>query len=109
MIANILSGFFTICLLLLTVYYLLIYVDPSKKGFLSTIKKFLYSTIPHLLKSLIKTIFGEKAILKLNQGVNYLCYRKNPVIQIYYIAIILTSNTVYLVKGFKYVPGPSVG
>jgi hypothetical protein len=80
MIENILTGLITVGLMLATVYYLFIYVDPAKKGCLSAIKRFLYTTIPSLMLSTVQLVFGEAGLLFVNKNVHYLCYSRNPAV-----------------------------
>jgi palmitoyltransferase len=56
-----------------------------------------------------RAILGDFITEKLLAIFNYICYEKNPIVQIMYLILAIGGFAIYVVVGFwKYIPGPYV-
>mmetsp|Transcript_62725 Transcript_62725/g.141637 ORF Transcript_62725/g.141637 Transcript_62725/m.141637 type:complete len:392 (-) Transcript_62725:117-1292(-) len=64
---------------------------------------------PSALKKLLERCCGKRAPAFLDWLWNYLCYRSNPVVQIFYLAVVVGGFTTYVAHGFPHLPNRFVG
>jgi hypothetical protein len=56
-----------------------------------------------------RAVLGDFIIDKILGVFNYICYQKNPIVQIMYLILAIGGFAIYVVIGFwKYIPGPYV-
>lgn len=72
--------------------------------------RFFSSTLPSLMKSLLSTLpFGAKIISCCASSGNYVMNRRNPILQIFYLILVVGGFFVWLYVGYPYIPNPRLG
>ena len=98
-------GTATVILLVVCFFYLFIFVDPRGSGVLPSTRRFLYETLPSLFRSTVKSICGQRALDGIDRLIKYVCFSKNPLVQIMYVLLAGGGFVVYVIIGFnKYIP-----
>mmetsp|Transcript_5440 Transcript_5440/g.9178 ORF Transcript_5440/g.9178 Transcript_5440/m.9178 type:complete len:199 (+) Transcript_5440:108-704(+) len=60
-------------------------------------------------RNICKKVMGAYMFDKLRSVVNWIAYKPNPLIQIFYLVIAVGGFIVYIQRGFGYIPGPYIG
>ncbi|CAD8211756.1 unnamed protein product [Paramecium pentaurelia] len=76
--------------------YLLVCVDPNSPGLLGIMNRFVFNTIP----TIIKKILGERIFTIFQRAVDYFFYSNHPLVQIFYVLVAVGGYLVYLYFGF---------
>eukprot|EP00929_Paragymnodinium_shiwhaense_P058449 TRINITY_DN29268_c0_g1_i1.p1 TRINITY_DN29268_c0_g1~~TRINITY_DN29268_c0_g1_i1.p1 ORF type:complete len:389 (+),score=97.26 TRINITY_DN29268_c0_g1_i1:169-1335(+) len=61
-------------------------------------------TLPRLLKQVLAKIFGQKAPDALDGCWQYVCYRSNPIVQVFYLLVVIGGYLVFAYYGYPYLP-----
>lgn len=96
------SVFFMICFC----YFFVIFVDPNSTGVLGKMRIFIFETLPALLKRIATMLCGARFANGTTSIWTFLCFKKNPFGQLFYLLCSAGSLFVYISVGFKkYIPG----
>ena len=60
---------------------------------------------PRALKSVLRRIFGPKGADFLDWLWEYVCYTSNPLVQIFYLCVVVGGYLVFVAYGYPHVPG----
>mmetsp|Transcript_11717 Transcript_11717/g.33739 ORF Transcript_11717/g.33739 Transcript_11717/m.33739 type:complete len:383 (+) Transcript_11717:133-1281(+) len=61
---------------------------------------------PAALKWALKKCFGPRAPAVLDAVWTYLCYKSNPIVQLFYLAVLVGGYIVFVIAGYSHVPSP---
>mmetsp|Transcript_23248 Transcript_23248/g.66076 ORF Transcript_23248/g.66076 Transcript_23248/m.66076 type:complete len:382 (-) Transcript_23248:118-1263(-) len=65
--------------------------------------------LPWALKKALEKCCGKRAPAALDWLWNYLCYRSNPIVQIFYLCVVVGGFLTFVAHGFPYIPNRLVG
>ena len=99
---------FAIGLLVVAFLYLLVCVDPHGTGVLPKIKVFFFETLPSSLRAIGTKICGKRVVKCVDGSARYICYERNPLVQIVYFVCAFGGFFVYVQDGFPRVPNKHV-
>lgn len=85
------------------VFYFCI-LDTNSKSLNGNISRYLVYVLPEQFSSLVKNILGEKIHSQLNSIVEYVLYKKNPLLQITYLLILNGAFILWLCFGQPQLP-----
>jgi len=60
--------------------------------------------LPRMLKKLLEKCLGKRAPAALDWLWNYLCYTSNPLVQVFYLVIVVGGFIVFVSAGFPHIP-----
>eukprot|EP01017_Pseudomicrothorax_dubius_P035436 TRINITY_DN4959_c0_g1_i3.p1 TRINITY_DN4959_c0_g1~~TRINITY_DN4959_c0_g1_i3.p1 ORF type:complete len:341 (-),score=71.14 TRINITY_DN4959_c0_g1_i3:35-1057(-) len=81
--------------------YLILCVDPNKKGLLPWLHRLLYEKIPAVVKKYGTLLFGRRLMNGVEGAINWVCFRNNPLVQIFYLIVTVGGYIMYLYFGFS--------
>lgn len=81
-------------------FYLFVCIDPNTKGFLGAMRFFFLVYFPNKLKRVGITIFGLKFVNVVEKICRYICYERNPLVQLFYLGFIIPSFYFWYWHGF---------
>mmetsp|Transcript_42823 Transcript_42823/g.121020 ORF Transcript_42823/g.121020 Transcript_42823/m.121020 type:complete len:385 (+) Transcript_42823:143-1297(+) len=61
---------------------------------------------PTALKWALQKCFGPRAPAALDAAWTYLCYRSNPIVQFFYLGVLVGGYIVFVIAGYSHVPSP---
>ena len=95
-------------LFVISFLYLCVCVDANSGGILAQIKIFFVDTAPSSIKQGARRICGDWFVEKINDIATYICWKRNPIVQILYLICAVGGFGIYVIKGFIHVPNKYV-
>eukprot|EP00742_Colponemidia_sp_Colp-10_P007228 GILJ01007768.1.p1 GENE.GILJ01007768.1~~GILJ01007768.1.p1 ORF type:complete len:397 (+),score=35.23 GILJ01007768.1:43-1233(+) len=81
---------------------------PSGTGPLDVVHRLLFVHAKNLIKSSILLVCGQRMVNKLENFWFYLCFTNHPLLQFFYLILVIGGFFVYWTYGFIHIPGPYV-
>jgi hypothetical protein len=91
-------------LLFIAFLYLFVCVDPHEAGCLSSVKRFLWETLPNALRKLGSKVCGDRFVKAVDSFFEYVFFKPNPIVQIIYLFCAVGGFYLYVEFGFPHVP-----
>lgn len=95
-------------LIIITSLYLFVCVDGNQPGCLATLKRFLFQSLPNILRNWGRRFCGDFFVDTIDTFADYLCYQANPIVQFIYLICAIGGYVTYFTYGFCYMPGPYI-
>jgi len=64
---------------------------------------------PRALKKVLEKCFGKRAPAALDFAWDYLCYQSNPLVQLFYLAVVVGGYVTFVISGYPHIPNRLVG
>ena len=100
--------FWLFTLSIITVLYLFVCVDGHQTGCLAKMKRFLFSSLPNILRGAGRRMCGAWLVDSIDAVADYLCYQANPIVQVIYLVCAVGGYATYVRYGFCHMPGPYI-
>ena len=100
--------FWAMILTIVSFLYLCVCVDGNSGSPLAILKNFMFDTLPARLKAFGHKTCGERFVSVVLGVVDYIFYKRNPLVQIVYLLCAVGGFAVYVKFGFCHVPGPYI-
>ncbi|CAM9107110.1 unnamed protein product [Phaeothamnion confervicola] len=84
--------------------YALFVADPDSNGPGGKLHRFIIEHIPDGFAWLVRRAFGERGYRRFERAFDYACYQLNPLMQIFYLAIVNGSFILFLLEGYPRIP-----
>jgi len=65
--------------------------------------------LPRLIKKALEKVFGKRAPEALDSCWVYVCYTSNPIVQIFYLLVVIGGYLVFCYYGYPYIPNRLLG
>jgi len=65
--------------------------------------------VPRVLKSTLAKCFGPRAPAALDAAWVYLCYKSNPIVQMFYLLVVVGGTLTFMAFGYPHVPNRFLG
>ena len=91
-------------LVFISVLYLFVCVDSHEAGCLSTVKRFLWETVPSYLRRVGRKVCGDRFVKAIDSTFQYIFFKPNPIVQIIYLFCAVGGFVLYYEFGFPHVP-----
>jgi hypothetical protein len=81
-----------------SIMFLLFCVTPSRKTGLGRANIWLSETFPAMFSAQLQSICGDKVHGMCGNGYDYLCFQKNPILQTFYLTLIVGGYGVFILE-----------
>mmetsp|Transcript_100148 Transcript_100148/g.312023 ORF Transcript_100148/g.312023 Transcript_100148/m.312023 type:complete len:378 (+) Transcript_100148:96-1229(+) len=82
---------------------------PDGNSLFDRLYRFICVHLPWFLKKALEKCCGKRAPAALDWLWNYICYRSNPIVQIFYLCVVVGGFLTFVAHGFPYMPNRLVG
>lgn len=79
---------------------------PDGNSIFDKLYRLVWFHFPNGLKWIARKIIGEYGPKALDEGWEYVCFTSNPIVQAFYILIIIPGYMIFVVHGYKHIPNP---
>lgn len=77
---------------------------PDGNSLFDRIYRFACVHLPRLLKKFLEKSLGKKAPAAVDRYWNYICYTNNPIVQIFYLMVVVGGYIVFVASGYPHIP-----
>jgi palmitoyltransferase len=81
-----------------------LYGKPSGNSLFDRLYQIVCMQGPRLLKKVLEKVFGKRAPKMLDDLWTYLCYTSNPLVQVFYLLVVIGGYLVFAIYGYAYLP-----